>query len=63
MLSLIALVILLRGGFQMITAAGDDAKYKKGFKILQQAGVGLLFIGVSRLIVSVIFWLLGMFTA
>ena len=37
MLALIALVILIRGGFQMVTAAGDDAKYKKGFKILQQA--------------------------
>lgn len=59
MLALIALVILLRGGFQMVTAAGDDAKYKKGFKILQQAAIGLVFIGVSRLIVSVIFWLLN----
>ena len=58
-LALIALVILLRGGFQMVTAAGDDTKYKKGFKILQQAAIGLVFIGVSRLVVSVIFWLLG----
>lgn len=58
-LALIALVILLWGGFQMVTAAGDDAKYKKGFKILQQAAIGLVFIGVSRLMVSVIFWLLG----
>ncbi len=59
MLALIALVILIRGGFQMVTAAGDDAKYKKGFKILQQAAIGLVFIWVSWLIVSVIFWLLG----
>ena len=59
MLALIALVILLRGGFQMVTAAGDDAKYKKGFKILQQAAIGLVFIWVSWLLVSVIFWLLG----
>jgi hypothetical protein len=58
-LSLIALVVLIYGGFSMVTAAGDDGKYKKGFKILQQAGVGLAFIGVSWLIVSVIFWLLG----
>ena len=43
-LALIALVILIWGGFQMVTAAGDDAKYKKGFKILQQAGIGLVFI-------------------
>ena len=28
MLALIALVILLFGGFQMVTAAGDDGKYK-----------------------------------
>ena len=59
MLALIALVVLLRGGFQMVTAAGDDGKYKKGFKILQQAAIGLVFIGVSWLLVSVIFWLLG----
>jgi amino acid transporter len=59
MLALIALVVLLFGGFSMVTAAGDEAKYKKGFKILQQAGIGLVFIGVSWLMVSVIFWLLG----
>jgi len=58
-LALIALVVLLFGGFQMVTAAGDDTKYKKGFKILQQAAVGLVFIGVSWLMVSVIFRLLG----
>lgn len=58
-LALVALVMLLWGGFQMVTAAGDDGKYKKGFKILQQAAIGLVFIGVSRLLVSVIFWLLG----
>jgi hypothetical protein len=58
MLSLIALVILIRGGFQMVTAAGDENKYKKGFKILQQAAIGLVFIWVSWLVVSVIFWLL-----
>lgn len=58
-LALIALVILLWWGFQMVTAAGDDTKYKKGFKILQQAAIGLVFIGVSWLVVSLIFWLLG----
>ncbi len=58
MLALIALVILLFWGFQMVTAAGDDAKYKKGFKILQQAAIGLVFIGVSWFVVSIIFWLL-----
>lgn len=62
MLALIALVVLLFWGFQMITAAGDDGKYKKGFTILKQAGIGLVFIGVSWLIVSVIFFLLNLFT-
>jgi len=59
MLALIALVILIWGGFQMVTAAGEDTKYKKWFKILQQAAIGLVFIGVSWLVVSLIFWLLG----
>lgn len=59
MLALIALVVLLYGGFQMVTAAGDDTKYKSGFKILQQAAVGLVFVWVSWMMVSVIFWLLG----
>ncbi len=63
MLALIALVVLLFGGFQMVTAAGDETKYKKGFKILQQAAIGLVFIGVSRLLVSAIFWLLGVLNA
>ena len=58
MLALIALVVLIWGGFQMVTAAGDETKYKKGFKILQQAAIGLVFIWVSWLVVSVIFWLL-----
>lgn len=62
-LALIALIVLIWGGFQMVTAAGDDGKYKKGFKILEQAAIGLIFVGVSWLVVSVIFWLIGLFTA
>lgn len=59
MLALIALIVLLYGGFQMVIAAGDEGKYKNGFKILQQAAIGLVFIGVSWLVVSLIFWVLG----
>jgi len=58
LLSLIALCICLWGGFQMVTAAGDDAKYKGGFKILKQAAVGLIVIGLSWIIVSTIFSLI-----
>ena len=56
MLAFIALCICLWGGFQMVTAAGDDGKYKKGMTILKQAAIGLIIIGVAWLFVSVIFW-------
>ena len=56
MLALIALIICLWGGFQMVTAAGDDGKYKTGMTILKQAAIGLVIIGVAWLFVSVIFW-------
>jgi len=56
---LIALIVLLYGWFSMVTAAGDEEKYKKWFKILQQAAVGLIFIGISFFIVSVILRLVG----
>ena len=56
MLALIALIICLWGGFQMVTAAGDDGNYMKGMTILKQAAIGLIIIGVAWLFVSVIFW-------
>lgn len=59
LLATIALVILLWGGFQMVTAAGDEAKYKKGFQILKQAAIGLIFIGLSALFIQLIFYILG----
>lgn len=58
MLATIALVICLYAGFLMVTAAGDDAKYKKGMGILKQAGIGLVIIGLAWMIVSVVFWLI-----
>lgn len=62
MLATVALVLCLYAGFLMTTAAGDDGKYKKGMKILQQAGVGLVIIGLAWAIVSLIFWLIWAFT-
>jgi hypothetical protein len=59
MLATIALVICLYAGFLMVTAAGDDAKYKKGMGILKQAGIGLAIIGLAWLIVSLIFRLIN----
>jgi len=58
MLGLISLVILLWGGFQMVTARWNEEIYKKWCKILQQAAVGLAFIAISRFVVSAIFRLL-----
>jgi hypothetical protein len=57
-LSLIVLIICLRGWFQMVTASWDEEKYKKGFKILKQAWLGLVVIWLSWFIVTIVFWLL-----
>ena len=59
MLGLITFVLLLWGGFNMVTAAGDDKKFGEGLKILKNAGIGLLFIAVSWLLVSMLFWVIG----
>lgn len=59
MLATVALVLVLYAGFMMVTAAGDDTKYKKGMTILKQAGIGLVIVGLSWSIVSLIFWLIG----
>ena len=54
-LGLITIIILVYGGFLMVTAAWDDGKYKKGFTILKQAIIWLILIGVAALIVNLIF--------
>ncbi|MBP7847802.1 hypothetical protein KA013_01085 [Patescibacteria group bacterium] len=61
-LAFIALIILLYGGFLMVTAAGEEDKYKKGFTILKQAAVGLILIGVAWFILSLVFWLVNLTT-
>ena len=55
MLSLIALILCLRWGFQMLTAAGDDNKVKTWTKILKNAALWLAIIWLSWLLVSFIF--------
>lgn len=61
-LALIALIVLLYGGFQMVTAAGNEEQYGKWMTILKQAAFGLIMIGIARFIVSIIFWLVSLFT-
>lgn len=62
-LALIALIILLYGGFQMVTSAGDEDKYTSWFTILKHAATGLILIGIAWFIVSIIFWLVNILTS
>ena len=61
-LALIALIVLLYGGFLMVIAAGNDDQYNKWFTILKHAAFGLVMIGVAWFIVSIIFWVVNLFT-
>ena len=62
-LSLIALIILLWGWFQMVTAAWDEKKYEAGFTILKQAAFGLMMIWVAWFVVSIIFYVINFVTS
>jgi len=58
MLSLVALILCLRGWFQMLIAWSDDWKVKSWTKVLKNAAIGLAVIWLSWLIVSFIFWII-----
>ena len=55
-LAIIAVLFLLWGGFQILTAAGDEEKVTKGKTIIIQAGLGLLVIFLAN---SIVQWILG----
>lgn len=59
-LAFIALIILLYGGFLMVTAAWNDDRYTKWFTILKQAAIWLILIGVAWFVVSIIFRLINL---
>ena len=59
MLSLVALVLCLWWGFQMMTSGGDQKKYESGLNILKRAAIGLAIIAASWLIVSLIFFVIN----
>lgn len=50
--ALIAVIILIYGGYTFITAAGDPEKVDRGNKIITGAVVGLVIVFISRLIVT-----------
>lgn len=54
--SLVALIVLILAGFQMVTAAWDDAKFKAWSKALKKVSIWLAGIAVSWLMISLIFW-------
>jgi hypothetical protein len=58
-LALLAVLFLLYGGFNILTAAGDEEKVKKGKTIIIQAALGLLVIFLAS---SIITWVLGLLT-
>lgn len=62
MVSFVALVVLLYAWFQMLTAAGDDAKFKSWKTALKKVTIGIFGIWVSRLIVSLFFYLVESIT-
>lgn len=57
--SVIALVVLIFAGFQMVTAAGDDGKFQSGKKAIKKISIGIIGLAISWLIVSFIFRLLN----
>jgi hypothetical protein len=59
-LAIIAVLLILWGGFNILTAAGDDDKVSKGKTIIIQAGIGLLVIFLAN---SIITWVLGLFVS
>lgn len=54
MLWLVALAYIILHGFIILTAAGDDSKYKKWMKWIKNAAIALAGIGLSWFIVSFI---------
>lgn len=55
LLSVVALVVLLIWWFKMITANGDESKYKKWLAVLKQAAIWLIIIWLSWAIIRLIF--------
>ncbi len=57
-LAVLTLIVLVYGGILMITAAGDEDRYKKWFTILKQAAVWLIFLGLARLFIMLVFFVI-----
>ncbi len=56
-LSLVAVMYGIWGGFQIVTAGGDEEKVKKGRTILIQVVIGIIVIWLAG---SVVQWVVGL---
>lgn len=62
LVSFVALIYLIYHGVMIITAAGDDSKYKKWMDWLKYAAIALVWIWLSRMIINFIFSLIWIIT-
>lgn len=58
-LALVALLYLLYHGFLILTARDDEEQYKQGIQWIKYAAIALLWIWLSRFIVSMIFYFIS----
>lgn len=63
LLSLVALIYLIVHGFIIMTAMGDDTKVKKWLSGIKTAGIAIAGIALSRLLVTLIFYVIGLITS
>ena len=56
-LSILAVCYGIYGGFQIVTAGGDEEKVKKGRTILIQVGIGIIVIWLAG---SIVKWVVGL---
>ncbi|MCS6983012.1 MAG: pilin [Candidatus Absconditabacterales bacterium] len=59
-LGLVALIFLLWGGFQIVTAGDDGDAYQKGLGTLKNAAIGIAFIGIAWFLVTFIFYVFNL---
>lgn len=61
-LGLIALIMLLRWWFKMVTAWGDEEGYTEWLKVLKNAAIWIAFIGIAWFLVTFIFYIFSLVT-
>ena len=59
LLAFIALVYLMYHWFIMLTAAGNEEKYSEGLQWIKYAAIALAGIGLSWLVISLIFYIIS----